>query len=270
MLANIPSWCSWQRRTKQLVTEWNYREPHKRKSLNMTMGRRDPKDQPSMASMPSLKSCGGTSISSSSCHPLKLWGSFRDYTHTHTHTHTHSGQRMGIATHIERRRGHRHGRSPIWVQSVSLPLTSNPRFFWNQHKIPHNTNLLKTVDPRPKTTSQYYTHGDPQTPCSQNLSQTQKRKKQKPHSLRNPTRNQKSTTDLRRRPVRGGGTNDIQTLKIPLRSTTRVFLRSRMLSTTRNEYILERNKAKQSKETSSSRLLYATLTTRFPKSVESN
>ncbi len=86
MLANIPSWCSWQRRTKQLVTEWNYREPHKRKSLNMTMGRRDPKDQPSMASMPSLKSCGGTSISSSSCHPLKLWGSFRDYTHTHTHT----------------------------------------------------------------------------------------------------------------------------------------------------------------------------------------
>jgi hypothetical protein len=45
------------------------------------------------------------------------------------HTHTHSGQRMGIATHIERRRGHRHGRSPILVQSVSLPPTSNPRFF---------------------------------------------------------------------------------------------------------------------------------------------
>jgi hypothetical protein len=180
---------------------------------------------------------------------------------------------MGIATHIERRRGHRHGRSPIWLQSVSLPPTSNLRFFWNQHKIPHNTNLLKTVDPRPKTTSHYYTRGDPQTPCSQNHSQTQKRKKEKPHSLRNPTRNQKSTTDLRRRPVRGRGNNDIQTLKIPLRSTTRVFLRSRMLSTTRNEYNLERNKqsnAKQSKATSSSRLLYATLTTRFPKSVESN
>jgi hypothetical protein len=120
---------------------------------------------------------------------------------------------MGIATHIERRRGHRHGRSPIWVQSVSLPPTSNRRFFWNQHKIPHNTNFLKAVDPRPETTSHYYTHGDPQTPCSQNHSQTQKRKKQKPHSLRNPTRNQKSTTDLRRRPVRGGGTNDIQNPK---------------------------------------------------------
>jgi hypothetical protein len=48
--------------------------------------------------------------------------------------------------------------------------------------------------------------------------------------------------------VRGRGTNDIQTLKIPLRSTTRVFLRSRMLSTTRNEYILERNKQSNAKQ----------------------
>ncbi len=124
----------------------------------------------------------------------------------HTHTHTHGGQRMGIATHIERRRGHRHGRSPIWVQSVSLPRTSNPRFFWNQHKIPHNTNLLKTVDPRPKTTSHYYTRGDPQTPCSQNHSQTQKAQKTK--TPLTPTSHEKPKVNYRPQTTSSAGTGN--------------------------------------------------------------
>jgi hypothetical protein len=94
------------------------------------------------------------------------------------HTHTDGGQRMGIATHIERRRGHRHGRSP---------------------------NLLKTVDP-PKSTSHYYTRGDPQTPCSQNHSRTQKAQKTK--TPLTPTSHEKPKVNYRPQTTSSAGTGN--------------------------------------------------------------